>query len=108
MPVNGSFAPAAAILERPAFVPKLRSLRSSGAALIGHAARSPVSKASRSVSEVVAFAPWCSRGGALQELRRVMARLARGRTLGGIAAELGLQFDKVGEDVGLAAQWAPA
>jgi hypothetical protein len=34
-----------------------------------------------------------------------MARLARGRTLGGIAAELGLQFHEVGEDVGLAPQF---
>jgi hypothetical protein len=33
------------------------------------------------------------------------ARLARGRTLGGIAAELGLQFHEVGEDVGLAPQF---
>jgi len=39
---------------------------------------------------------------ALQELRRVMARFARGGAFGRIAAELGLQFDQVGEDVGLA------
>ena len=41
----------------------------------------------------------------MQELRRVMARLARGRALGRIAAQFGLQFDEVGEDVGLAAQF---
>src|ERR1700739_933675 len=38
-----------------------------------------------------------------QELRR-MGRLARSRTLGWIAAELGLQFHQIGEDVGLAPQ----
>jgi hypothetical protein len=65
----------------------------------------PVSKASRSIAEVVLFAPWGPRGGALQELRRMMTRLARGRTLGGIAAELGLQFHEIGEDVGLAAKF---
>ncbi len=32
----------------------------------------------------------------------MMTRLAEGRTLGGIAAELGLQLHQVGEDVGLA------
>ena len=35
----------------------------------------------------------------------MMARLARGRTFGRIAAELGLQFHEVGEDVGLAPQF---
>jgi hypothetical protein len=34
-----------------------------------------------------------------------MTRLAEGRTLGGIAAELGLQLHQVGEDVGLAPQF---
>jgi hypothetical protein len=33
-----------------------------------------------------------------------MTRLAWGRALGGIAAELGLQFDQIGEDIGLAPQ----
>jgi len=33
-----------------------------------------------------------------------MCRLARSRTLGWIAAELGLQLDQIGEDVGLAPQ----
>jgi len=34
-----------------------------------------------------------------------MTRLARGRTLGRITAELGLQFHQIGEDVGLAPQF---
>jgi hypothetical protein len=68
----------------------------------GHAARSPVSKANRSISKVLVFAPWGPRGRALQELRRVMTWLARRRTLGWIAAELGLQFHQIGKDVGLA------
>src|ERR1700710_101823 len=58
-----------------------------------------------SILEIVVFAPRRHGGRTLQELRRVMARLARSRTLGGIAAELGLQFDQVGEDVGLASQF---
>ena len=50
------------------------------------------------------------RRAALQELRRVLARLAaaRGpavRTLAGVAADLGLQFGNVEEHVGLAAQF---
>src|SRR5580704_5437634 len=45
-----------------------------------------------SLVEIVVIAPRRHRGGALQELRRVVARLARGRTLGRITAELGLQF----------------
>src|ERR1700722_7261661 len=57
-----------------------------------------------SVVEFVVIAPRRHRGGALQELRRVVARLARGRTLGRVAAELGLQFHQIGEDVGLAPQ----
>ena len=40
--------------------------------------------------DVVVFAPWYPGGRALLELWRMMARLARGRTLGRIAAELGL------------------
>jgi hypothetical protein len=36
----------------------------------------------------------------LRKLRSVMTRLARGWTLGRIAAELGWQSDQVGEDVG--------
>jgi hypothetical protein len=35
----------------------------------------------------------------------VMTRLARGRTLGRITAELGLQFHQISEDVGLAPQF---
>ncbi len=35
----------------------------------------------------------------------MMTRLARGRTLGRVAADLGLQLDEVGEDVGLAPQF---
>jgi hypothetical protein len=69
---NVRFAPQAAILERPAFVSKRRS--HSTADLIGftnedaHAARSPVSKAKRSIIEVVVFDPWYPGGRALQEL----------------------------------------
>src|SRR6202171_5246530 len=91
-------------LRQPAFVPKRRSRHSSTAGLIGfknengHAARPLVSKAGRSILQVVVSAPRCPGGRALQELRRVMARLARGRTLGGIAAELRLQLDQFGED----------
>src|SRR6201999_2878127 len=58
-----------------------------------------------SVVEIVVIAPRRRGGGALQELRRVMARLARGGALGRVAAELGLQLDQVGEHVGLAAQF---
>ena len=93
------------------FHPEAALAASSTAALIGsknengHAARSLVSKASRSIIQVVVFAPWWPGGRALQELRRMMARLARGRTLGRIAAELGLQFHQIGEDVCLAAQF---
>ncbi len=64
--MNGRFAPTAVILETPAF---RRSRRDSTAALIGftrgqrHVARSLVSKASRSIIEVVGFAPWCATPG---------------------------------------------
>ena len=44
------------------------------------------------------------RGRTLNELRRVMARFARGWALGRIAANLGLQFGDVGEDIGLPPQ----
>src|SRR5260370_29452384 len=57
-----------------------------------------------SIVEIVVIASRRHGGRALQELRRVMTRLARGRTLGWIAAELGLQLHQVGEDVGLAPQ----
>src|SRR3954471_4213325 len=62
-----------------------------------------------SLLEVV-IAPRRHRGRALEELRGVMASLAtlaavtRGGAFGRVAAELGLQLDEVGEDVGLAAQ----
>src|ERR1700744_6737225 len=55
-----------------------------------------------SVVEIVVIAPRRRGGGALQELRRVMARLARGGALGRVAAELGLQLDEIGEEGGLA------
>jgi hypothetical protein len=42
------------------------------------------------------------RGRALQDSRREMVRFARSRTLGRIAADLGLKFHEVGEDIGLA------
>src|SRR5258708_32916415 len=64
----------------------------------------PVSKASSSIIEVV-FAPWSLRVRALQELRRVVTRLARGRALGRIGAELGLQVHQVCEDVDLSPQF---
>src|ERR1700680_1570282 len=54
---------------------------------------------------VVIGSPRRHGGRALQELRRVMTRLARGGALGGGAAELGLQLDQIGEDVGLAPQF---
>src|ERR1700761_3424059 len=57
------------------------------------------------VVEIVVIGPRRHGGGALQELRRVMTRLARGGALGRIAAELGLQLDQVGENVGLTAQF---
>src|SRR6185312_14048013 len=44
----------------------------------------------RSVVEIVFIAPRRHRGRALQELRSMMTRLSRSRTLGGIATELGL------------------
>src|SRR5580700_3826186 len=47
------------------------------------------------VVEVVAIAPRRHRGRALQELRSVMARFARSRPLGRIAAQFGLQFDQI-------------
>src|ERR1700753_1034395 len=56
-----------------------------------------------SVLEIVVIGPRRHGGRALQELRGVMARLARGGALGRIATELGLQLHEVGEDVGLAA-----
>jgi hypothetical protein len=73
--------PKATIFERPDFVPNRRSRHSSTGVLIGfknengHAPL--VSKASRSIIQVVVFATWCPGGRALQELRRVMARLWR-------------------------------
>ena len=63
--------------------------------------------AALSIVEIVAIvviAPRRYLGRALLELRRVMARLARGRTLGWIATKLGLQFHEIREDVGLAPQ----
>src|SRR5262245_8670649 len=62
-----------------------------------------------SLLEVV-IAPRRHRGRALQELRRVMTRLTIAAVTGSgafgwVAAELGLQLDEVGEDVGLAAQF---
>src|SRR6185437_1992753 len=59
---------------------------------------------SASIVKIVVAAPRRHRGRTVQELRGVMARLARRRTLGGIAAKLGLQFHQIGEDVGLAPQ----
>src|SRR3954468_12311906 len=65
---------------------------------------------SRAASLVeVVIAPRRHRRRALEELRGMMARLAvtavtRGGAFGRVAAELGLQLDEVGEDVGLAAQ----
>src|SRR5665213_3521312 len=58
-----------------------------------------------SIVEIVVIAPRRHRGGPPQELRRVVTRLARGRALGGVAAELRLQFDQIGEDIGLAPQF---
>jgi hypothetical protein len=43
-----------------------------------------------SIVEIVVIAPRRRRGRTLQELRGVMARFARGRALGRIAADLGL------------------
>src|ERR1700692_3668471 len=57
------------------------------------------------VLEIVVIGPRRHGGGALQELRRVMTRFARGGTFGRVAAELGLQLHQVGEDVGLTAQF---
>src|ERR1700721_3163127 len=57
------------------------------------------------VLEIVVITPRRRGGRALQELRRMMTRLARSGTLGRIAAELGLQFHEIGEDVGLAPQF---
>src|SRR6185312_13212819 len=71
----------------------------------GRAARDSPGAASFLIVEIVVSAPWCHRGGALQELRRVMTRLAwlaRRRTFRRIASKLGLQFDEVGEHVSLA------
>src|SRR3984957_1784873 len=59
----------------------------------------------RPIVEIVVIAPRRHGGRALQELRRVMTRLPRGRTLGWIAAELGLQLHQIREDVGLAPQF---
>src|SRR3984885_9472610 len=58
-----------------------------------------------SIVEIVVIAPRRHGGRALQELRRVMTRLARGRTLGWIAADLGLQLHQIREDGGLTAQF---
>src|SRR6202166_651544 len=60
---------------------------------------------SLSIVEIFVIAPRRHGGRALQELGRVMARLARGRTLGWIAAELGLQLHQIREDVGLGPQF---
>jgi hypothetical protein len=57
-----------------------------------------------SILEIVVITPRRHGGYALQELRRVMTRLARSGALGRIAADLGLPFHDVGEDVGLAPQ----
>src|SRR5262249_54238191 len=61
------------------------------------------------IVEIVVAAPWCHRGGALQELPRGMTRLtgtalARSRALGRIAAKLRLQLNEIGEHVGLTPQ----
>src|SRR5665647_1567615 len=57
-----------------------------------------------SIFEVVVIALWryCNR--TLQELRGVMAQLARSRALRRITGDLRLQFHEVDEDVGLAPQ----
>src|ERR1700749_4009040 len=57
------------------------------------------------ILEVVVIGPRRHGGGALQELRRMMTRFARGGTLGRVAAELGLQLHQIGEDVSLTAQF---
>src|SRR5260221_4313367 len=95
---TASFRPEAA------FVPKFNSRSAWFYERNRHAARSRSPKPSSSIIEVV-FAPWSPGGRALQELRRVVTRLARGRALGRITAELGLQFHQIGEDVGLAPQF---
>src|SRR5271169_1284701 len=56
------------------------------------------------VEVFIAAAPRRHGRRALQELRRMMAWLARRRTLGRIAAELRLQLHEIGKDVGLTAQ----
>src|SRR4051794_30753727 len=61
-------------------------------------------RASALVVEIVVCSPWRHGGRALQELRRMMARLARGGALGGGAGAVGLAVGPVGEDVGLAPQ----
>lgn len=66
----------------------------------------PDRPAIRSIVDNLGFAP-SGRSGARQELRGLvagLAALARGRALGRVAAELGLQFHQVGEDIGLAAE----
>src|SRR6202030_3323371 len=68
------------------------------------ARRTPPGAEAALVVEVVAIAPRRHAGRTLQELRSVMARLAGGRPLGRVAAQLGLQFNQIGEDVGLAPQ----
>src|ERR1700748_3584171 len=57
------------------------------------------------VADLVVIAPRYHGGRALQELRRMMTRFARSRAFGRVAAELGLQFHEVGEDVGLTPQF---
>jgi hypothetical protein len=58
--------------------------------------------ASLSIVEIVVIVPRRRRGRALQDSRREMVRFARGWTLRRIAADLGLKFHEVGEDIGLA------
>ena len=58
--------------------------------------------ASLSIVEIVVIVPRRRRGRALEELWGVIARFARSWALGRIAADLGLKFHEVGEDIGLA------
>src|SRR5882757_6420576 len=76
----------------------------SGAVAALAVTRRPLAGGTFSILEIFVIAPRRHRGGALQELRRVMTGFAGGRAFRRIASELGLQLHQIGEDIRLPAQ----
>src|SRR5260370_14754166 len=98
--LNHSGSRARAASRKPASLGQSGQLRSGSVrGRAAPASRGSPRAGSFSIVEIVVIGPRRHGGRALQELRRVMTWLARGRALGRIATELGLHLHQIGEDV---------